>query len=228
MNKQRMHIDQQGFTLLEVLLSLSIFTLLSVGSFQLLSSSGDSQRFSEQRITRFNSLNMLFNIIENELIQGIKRPVRGRFGDDINAFIGDSEGFEFTHTGWANRPNAIAFDNANARHSTLQRSAYQLALTHTVESGYIYQWSRMQWAVLDRVQHSEPQQSLQIEVERVRVRYLSKAKVWSDRWPSRFSSNQYSDDQLPIAVEVLIATADFGDIRRLFQVGIYSQQSKTQ
>ena len=213
----RFGFKEQGFTLLEVLIALSIFALISVGSFQLISSSVNYQQRSEERMLDFNSVNKMLNLMERDLLQAIERSVRGDYGDRLAVFSGDSRGFEFTRGGWANRP-AVITTNSRAAHATLQRTGYHLVFAEAKGGGYESRWSRDRWDVLDRVQSSRPQTSLQIVVERVAVRYLSHGKVWSNHWPVTIDANQEDYSALPLAVEVELSLATFGKVRRLFQV----------
>ena len=207
----------QGFTLLEVLVALSIFALISVGSFQLISGSVNYQQRAEERMLDFNSVNKMLKLMERDLLQAIERSVRADYGDRLAAFSGDSKGFEFTRGGWANRPTAITL-NSRPAHATLQRMAYHLRFADGKQGGYENRWTRERWDVLDRVPSSRSQTSLQIVVDNVSVRYLSHGKVWSNHWPVTLDASQEGYSALPLAVEVELSLTGFGEVRRLFEV----------
>ena len=208
----------KGFTLLEVLLALSIFALIGAGSFQLISSSVNAQQRSEQRMLYLRSVDRLFGSMERDLLQAVERPVRDGYGDSLKAFIGDRESIEFTHGGWANRPAAIASNSGRPAHANLKRSAYRFELLDH-GGGYQGRWSSYFWDVLDRVPSSESQSGLVLDgVERVTLRYQSHGKNWSNYWPVTVQDNPSEYGELPLAIEVEFVLVDFGRVRRLFQV----------
>ena len=211
----------QGFTLLEVLIALSIFALISVGSFQLISASVNYQQRSEERMAGFKSVSKMLSLMESDLLQSLERPVRDDYGDSLAAFSGDSASIEFTHGGWSNRPVGIEVGGRPA-HATLQRTVYRFEFSNDEQGGYQNLWSRQRWDVLDRVQSSRSQISLRILVERVSVRYLSHGKIWSNHWPVTIDASQEGYRALPLAVEVELSLAKFGEVRRLFEVSRFA------
>lgn len=218
MREYSIGIRRKGFTLIEVLIALGIFSLMSVGAFQLLSSSVNYQQRSEQRVSDFKSVNKMLNLMERDLLQAVDRPVRDDYGDRLEAFVGDSKSIEFTRGGWANRPDLMAAVGQPA-HATLQRMAYRFDFADDGRGGYQNLWARSRWDVLDRVPSSQPQTDLNMVFERVVVRYLSHQKVWSNHWPLSSDAVDGEDySVLPLAVEIEFTLPGFGEVRRLFQV----------
>ncbi len=205
-----------GFTLLEVLISLAIFALMSVGAFHILQNSIASHRHSGQRMEQFDSLSRMLESIESDLRQSIDRPIRDRDGDTLAAFIGQLELLEFTHGGWNNRPGALA-NNRQPAHSTLRRSGYRQTLKSTEEGGYITLLSRRQWVVLDRARDSSALTTLEIPIRRIRFNYLSHNRTWHNKWPATINSPE-TDQSLPLAVKLDLETTEFGLVTRLFYV----------
>lgn len=210
--------NQGGFTLLEVLTALSIFALISIGSFQLTTTTIKTVQSSEQYMQQFIDLSNMLNTMELALLQSLHRPVRDEFGDHLPAFTGDSERIEFTHGGWNNRPKEIVQKSTIQIHSTLQRRACATALKVTEAGVYQRYWSCQHWTVLDRVQHSQPIPDLSVPVTQVEIRYLSHSRTWHNRWPKNNDSKS-----LPLAVEINITSDRFGNIHRLFQLGVSSE-----
>ena len=205
-----------GFTLLELLVALSIFAIISLGAFKLITQIISYHQRSEERMNYFQSLSIMLNLIEKDLLQAIDRPIRDEFGDRLPALIGDSEKVELTHGGWVGRPLALQPDyQAQAE---LKRTLYSLELNYQ-DGRYMSLWARQQWDVLDRVQHSRSVQTLAIPVNQATIRYLSHERHWSTEWPSNSGVNPHTQQRaLPLAIELALVTEKFGSITRLFEV----------
>lgn len=206
----------KGFTLLEVLISLSIFAVISVGAFHILQSSIATERQSEQRMEQFDALNRMLESIERDLRQSIHRPIRDRDGDTLAAFIGEQESIEFTHGGWNNRPGAIE-QNRQPAHSSVRRSGYGLTVKPAQQGGLITLLSHQQWHVLDRARDSRAITTLDIPVRRISISYLSHNRVWHNNWPAILNS-QDTQQSLPLAIKLDLQTTEFGLVSRLFYV----------
>lgn len=206
-----------GFTLLEVLISLSIFAVISVGAFSILQSSFASYRQSEQRMEQFEAFNRMLGSLESDLSQSIDRPIRDTDGDTLAAFIGQLESLEFTHGGWNNRPGAIE-KNHQPAHSTLRRSAYRQTVKRTEEGGFVTLLSRQQWHVLDRARDSKAITTLSIPIDRISVSYLSHNRTWHNKWPALVTRHG-TEQSLPRAIKLDLQTIQFGLVTRLFYVG---------
>ena len=208
--------NSKGFTLLEVLISLSIFAVISVGAFHILQSSIASHRQSEHRMEQFEALNRMLESIESDLRQSIDRPVRDSDGDTLATFIGKLESLELTHGGWSNRPGAIA-KNRQPAHSTLRRSGYRRTVKPKEEGGFVTLLSRQQWYVLDRARDSRAVTTLEIPIRRISINYLSHNRTWHNKWPAIINS-QNTKQSLPLAIKLDIQTIEFGLVTRLFYV----------
>lgn len=205
---------QSAFTLLELLVALAIFAIISVGAFQLITQVTNYQQRSEQRMQAFNAVSAVLNIMERELLQAIDRPIRDEFGDALPALVGDSQSVELTSGARISSPVALRADHG--AQADLQRSLYRLKLKYQ-EGTYISIWTRQQWDVLDRVQQSQPVQTLAIPLDQVNLRYLSHSRHWLTEWPD--SSGHAKEQQpLPLAIELQLVTGQFGTITRLFEV----------
>ena len=217
---------QIGFTLLEMMVALSIFAVISVGAYQLIRGALASHEQSKERVESFSQLSSFLRLLERDLKQAIDRPVREGYGDRTESFVGEFEQLEFTHAGWSNPFGDVR--------STLQRTSYQIGYLSPRLSADVAQqrkqtlyWVRYHWEVLDRAQHSEPVISHQLPVKDIQIRYLSHTKTWHGSWPV---VGGVDDDSgvLPLAIEVVLNTQEFGEIRRVFQVGDPSDEEAKQ
>ncbi|BED49900.1 hypothetical protein VEE48_11340 [Escherichia coli] len=64
---------QQGFTLLEVMAALAIFSMLSVLAFMIFSQASELHQRSQKEIQQFNQLQRTITILDNDLLQLVAR-----------------------------------------------------------------------------------------------------------------------------------------------------------
>ena len=67
---------QQGFTLLEVMAALAIFSMLSVLAFMIFSQASELHQRSQKEIQQFNQLQRTITILDNDLLQLVQRRVQ--------------------------------------------------------------------------------------------------------------------------------------------------------
>jgi len=194
-----------GFTLLELLVALSIFGLLAAMSYSGLQAVLQQQSYTEQAAERLGALQKLYLIMQRDIEQIVARPVRDEFGDTQQPVVG-GDALQFTRGGWRNP--------AGRQRSTLQRVGYAYEDEQLV---------RYTWSVLDRAQDSEAlQQPLIEDVERMQLRYLDRNDEWQDQWPGAGADRDADPEDpllaLPKAIEVTIEHNRFGPIVWLFQL----------
>ena len=99
--------SEAGFTLVELLVALAIFALISVAGVMLLRSGSDTQLAVKGRLEDLSRTNRLYNAMEGDLAQVIARPVRDQSGQPVPAFTENDAGtpgalFGFVRAGWSN------------------------------------------------------------------------------------------------------------------------------
>ena len=191
---------QHGFTLLELLVSLAIFAILSAIAYQGLESLLEARGRIEREAARINELQSLFTLLGRDLEQAVDRPVRDSFGEPLPALLGDAGRLTFTRAG---RRNPAAF-----RRSTLQRVAYLMEGHRLL---------RRSWPVLDLAADSLPRDGVLGEgIQGMEIRYLDPERQWRNRWPPETAGRV--PPPLPLAVEVTLEVEGWGRIRRLFSL----------
>ena len=188
-----------GFTLLELLIALAIFGLLSVMSYGGLRTVMDQQSATEDSAERFGELRRIYMLLQRDLEQIVPRAVRGEYGDVLPALDG-ADVLQFTRAGWSNplgRPR-----------SDLQRVGYAFEDDALV---------RYTWQVLDRAQDTLPRrQPLTEAVDSMTVRYLPTSGDWRASWPDEDDEEApgtgASTTALPRAIEVSLDHARFGEV----------------
>ncbi|MEK9527956.1 MAG: type II secretion system minor pseudopilin GspJ [Gammaproteobacteria bacterium] len=191
----------RGFTLLEVLIAMAIFSIVGLASFELLRSVRNIDRVTDRQTESYQGLVRTLALMDRDFIQLRYREIRDELGDR-KAAVAVNEGYypiEFTRQGW-NNPLQRA-------RSELQRVAY------VVEGDSL---ERHVWFVLDRAQDSEPvSQTLMAGVSALTI-YLVMPD--GDRVES-ISGDDLSE--LPVAIEVTITTDTWGDLIRLYDLPVF-------
>lgn len=78
-----MRVPQRGFTLLEILIALVVFTLMSVMAYQGLRAVLQSDAITRDQGQRLADLQVSLSVLERDLAQVVSRPVRDEFGDTL-------------------------------------------------------------------------------------------------------------------------------------------------
>jgi len=192
-----------GFTLLELLVALSIFAIVAVLAYGGLGTVLDLRILTEESAERLAELQKTYLIVQRDIEQLVPRAIRDEFGDEQTAISGAAH-FQLTRGGWRNPLN-------NPR-SNLQRVGYALEEQQLV---------RYSWLVLDRAQDSEPrEQVLATGINSISVRYLDTDDSWQEQWPPEqvSGSGEPLSDELPRAVELTLEHEHYGEIKWLFQL----------
>lgn len=193
----------EGFTLLELLVALAIFSLIAVMAYGGLETVLNQQAQTEVNAESLAALQKTFLVMQRDIEQVVPRTIRDEFGDPQAPLIGTSL-FQFTRGGW-NNP-------ANHPRSTLQRVGYSL------QDRQLFRYS---WLVLDRAQDSAPvRQPLAEDIESMQVRYLDERGNWQEQWPPIQAADNPANTPLdfPRAVEITLKHARFGTLTWLFQL----------
>ncbi|MCZ6536939.1 MAG: type II secretion system minor pseudopilin GspJ [Gammaproteobacteria bacterium] len=196
----------RGFTLIEILVALAIFSLMTVmlfGGFIAISNQVD---WSRARAARLQQIQTAMLYLGRDFSQLQPRPVRSELGDFKEAALSaDARNIylaTLTRGGWSNP--------AGIPRSTLQRVAYQLEDRQLV---------RLDWPVLDRLSGTEPRRTeILDDVDEVIIRFLDAQLEWHENWPPLGSDDAVAAWLRPLAVEISIALPDLGRITRLLEI----------
>lgn len=201
MSKARCYKSKQGFTLIEVILAIAIFAIISLSSFTIFNTVITSDERAKLRNQRLNEFNRAFLLMERDFLQMARRTVRlngeapliGYLHTSEQALFDETTALAFVRGGWTN-PGLLL------PRSDMQSVAYQLNES-TLE--------RLHFNFVDPVVGQEPKvRSLLTQVESLKFEFYQ-----TDSWQEEFTGKG-----LPQAIAVIVETEDFGKIRRQFLV----------
>lgn len=193
--------QSRGFTLLEMLAAIAIFTLLSLSARQLLLTVMNSSDASIVQLQRLQDVEYAMLMMEQDFRQLVDRGVRvdGKVTEQ-SLFAGedmletDDQGIAFVRANWRNPGQQLP-------RSELQKVYYRLKKSR-LERMYDY--------VLDAPENTEPVVRPLLEgVNGLRFRFF-----YNDGWQDR------TGDQttLPQGVAVVLSLDDLGELERRFRL----------
>ncbi|QJR80818.1 type II secretion system minor pseudopilin GspJ [Alteromonas pelagimontana] len=204
-------IPARGFTLLEILIAMSIFTLIGLASTGLLTTVIDSNELSESRFDKLQQLQRAMTTIERDILQAVPRAARlnGERTDVVmrGGQLDDSDGdsIGFVRSGW-NNPQLM-----------LPRSTQQFVGYRLKEN----KLERLYSNYVDNVIGFEPKVRVLLEnVTDFQVEFLAETAAQQNTDEDELDWREsYTGAALPKAVAFEIETEDFGRIRREFSLG---------
>jgi general secretion pathway protein J len=193
----------RGFTLLELLVAMTVFALVSVIAYSGLHAVLQGKQRTEQHAKKLQHLQSAMLLLERDLLQFVSRPIRDEYGNSQPAIKSADLGDYLLEFSSGGRPNP-----GGMKRSNLQRIAYG------VRDGELV---RFLWPVLDRPSVSEPYElKLLDEVKGFNCRYLKADRKWTEQWPP--VGGNAAD--LPLAIEVKLELGTMGEFRRLFPMPV--------
>ncbi|WOK36827.1 type II secretion system minor pseudopilin GspJ [Sphingomonas sp. C3-2] len=187
---------ERGFTLVELMVALLIFSMLAAAGVALLGASVRGQEAAGKRLDEMAELRRMDTALSVDLGQALPRTSRNEAGDRVPAFEASADDFRIAlvRGGWSNP--------SGSNRSALQKVEYRLV------DGRI---ERTAYAMADGAAALEPAVLME-NVTAARLRFRVKGE-WFDRWESARA------DALPQALELVVARTDGAEIRQLFLVG---------
>ena len=190
-----------GFTLIELMVALFIFAILSAAGVMLLSGSVGAQGVVQQRLDRLADVQRAASLMTVDFAQATPRISRTRTGTLAPAFFaaGGSQpdpAIQFIRTGRDN-PDGL-------ERSGLQKLEYGLIDGRLIRRAY------------PQVDGAEPERAAALldDVQGVALRFRGPDGAWRSDWRSA------DPLAMPRVVELTVARRDGAPIRLLFMVGV--------
>ena len=184
---------QQGFTLLEILIALAIFAVMSMIAYAGLAAMLDARASTVPRAQQLAQLQTTLYLLNEDLSQVIKRPIRDQLGSSEPAFsIGrGNEILVFTRT----VPSWLA----NSSETNLLRVSYSL------EKEALY---RRVWTIPDRTQQTEYRRRKLLVTQGVTIKgFSAKTKTWGE-----------IVGEIPLALDISFKLDGLGSVHRTFLI----------
>jgi general secretion pathway protein J len=191
-------IRQQGFTLFEMIIAVSIFALMGVVAFGGLSQMTRTGQSVADANDRLSELQFAVVYLNRDWTQVSTRAIRNQYGDEESNIVIEENVITFTRSGWSNLL-------AQPR-SSLQRVQYLLVDNKLV---------RRHWRSLDQAVGEEPIQVVLLNnVESFEVEFQNAAGQPIERWPI----GEGTTGSTPILLAFRLELPDMGEITRLLEV----------
>ena len=195
---------QFGFTLIEVLVALAVFGVLSALAYMTLGQTLSNSDMLTERMDRLQSIQRTMSFLATDLVQAAPRSIRADLGSEpaLRSSFGSDFALEVTRNGWPN--------SAGVPRSTQQRAAYRIEDEELV---------RYHWSVLDRTAGTLPVATvLMNDIESLTFRFLLHNGEWTEQWPPSTAGTASNTSTLPRAIEITLVLPDEGELTRVVEV----------
>lgn len=195
----------QGFTLIEVIVALSIFAVLSIVGYKAISSLIETKVRVEVEDNKWQELVLFFDRVEMDVKQSVNRPITTRNGSLESA--------------WFGKPTYVGNDGAQLVFSRFGDSEQTGFLRDTRRVGYRLNEGAVEliiWPSLDAAPNSSPEVFKVLpHVDKLLFTYLTSDGRWLNIWPENVIVPQQKNFK-PNALQLSI-TLDTGEfITRIF------------
>ena len=201
-----------GFTLLELLLAVFIFALISTGAYQVFNVAQRNASAINEKQNRIRDISLSLEIIEKDFTQLTPRFWRDPFSDAITPSLQtDYSGnylVRLVRAGWRNPLGTNRSD--------------QQAVSYRIEDDKLH---REYTQHIDNISSTESVKTILLDrVASINLRYLDRTNgEWNENWPPTSSENQTqflpTNEQserisinLPVAVELTLDLEDLGEL----------------
>jgi len=193
--------QQSGFTLLEILVAASIFSIMSVIAITGIKTVLDSQEQTDKVTAQMKSLQTTLFHIEQDLQFVSNRSIRDEYGDTQAALKAGNSGIQ-----------GLAITRSGIRNPQGLKRSNLIRVQYWLDDGTLM---RGRFKSLDRGQDKEAiERKLIDKIDEFEFRFLNSKNEWSGFWPP-ISTGSLAPAGLPKAIEISLTHNSLGNIKRL-------------
>ncbi len=191
----------QGYTLIEVIVALALFAIVTTLSATLIQQAFDTRAHLMASTDRFNAIQLTVSLLQRDTAHMMNRPIRSTDKQLFPPFVGESSYLEFTRSGVVN-------PNATSKRSTLKRVALICENQQLI---------RRTWITLDGPTHKDFLDKILLDhLNDCAFSYLThKLEILSEWRPYALSVNQLKES-LPSAILLKLSMNRLGEASFLF------------
>jgi general secretion pathway protein J len=200
----------KGYTLMEVLIALSVFAILTVVTSTAMYNAYNTRARVNEQADKLNSLQLAMTVIGRDTKQIIERTIKGEDMVTIPAYIGDDNYTEFTRDGMVN-------PNSSEKRSTLKRVAYLCRDEQLI---------RRSWAVLDSPKRKQYNDKILLDnLFHCSMSYITRSRQILDEWRAGAVQQNQKKEPLPVALQLDLNIKNWGKMQLRFIIpeALYGQ-----
>jgi general secretion pathway protein J len=202
MTARRDNACPRGFTLIEILVAVTILAILAVAAYGGLNALIKSREITKAHDQHFKHLQLAMATIERDLEQTSARPIRLASGALAPAMVGGANNIPALAFTRAGRPNPLLLN-----HSGLQRVAY------LVDNDKL---KRVVFPILDRAMApDEERRTLLKGVRGLSLAFMDEQHETHSHWPPLNAEPGSFVTRVPIAVVITLDTKRWGKVKRI-------------
>ena len=200
------HSSARGFTLIEVMVAMAIFGVMTVLAYMSLGQTLANADLLTARMDRLQAIQRTMRLLGNDFLTAAPRPVRSELGDSylpaVQVTTSNEVLLAITHGGWPNP--------AGLPRSTMQRTVYllqedKLLRVYNTVLDATYSNNAVTTEILDGVVSLE-------------FRMIDDNLATTNQWPPLNAQGASALLLRPRAVEIILTLEDEGEIRRVIEV----------
>lgn len=192
-------IHDKGYTLIEIMIALAVFSILSLMTSRILLHSNQIKTSIDNVNDKMGRIHTTVTIIKNNIKEATQRNITINHFTNIPAFIGDNKSIEFTRGG---------ISNNESKNSSLRRVAFicnQEQLILRV------------WDTLDSINHKDFHDKVILNgLKECDFAFINHNKTIVNKWDGKSIQQNQKPEILPIAVRVNLTEQQLGNMNLLF------------
>ncbi|CEG56708.1 GspJ family T2SS minor pseudopilin variant LspJ [Legionella fallonii] len=195
--------DNQGFTLIEILIALTVFAILATITSSSLYYAFDTRTRVTIQAEKLNTLQLAVSLIQQDTSQAVERAIRGNEMRLFPVFVGQSQYLEFTRDGDIN-PQSIEKRSALKRIALLCKDRALLRRT---------------WPTLDSTNKNIYEDKVLLDgVTECHFNYLNQSSQLLPEWREQAVNQNQIKEPLPQAIQINLTLKEWGEMNLLFVI----------